>query len=640
MNRLNSFSKTEAVNWLADHGLSVSGTRNELINKIQMYERYPNLVQKLRKRVMFNRSFPCSLEQTSIPPLTAPWKADDMLPIVTTETFQNYASQKTEGSLGQQEKAVRMLQSRKIITVKTLVDGVNIYVRAMIKNSFGCEPRPAVILFCNNLPQRAYCRCTVGLSGICCNVLALLLYLQHFAESGEKLLELTCTQQLQKWHKRSRKGSIPMVPLSQIKVKSAKKRKGKDGIAICAADPDKSAFKRSVPNMMKEIEKKMENIKPVTEHFHSVLSKSVIGRKSSYGEHICFKYAMEKFMDHDYVSQENFDKNVLGINPDKKQLIENKHFEKTSTVSCNSSSQQSTNILLNQIDMNVFTQSTPGMYETNICFEMQEKIKKQGVSGIVNIDISFLEAPTPAGDNYIDCAQKSIKWHEARKYKFTGSRLPALLGFYGRKQFDKYWSIVRHGTEDNTLSGITNIKRGIEFESEALQYFEMVSKSKATVCGFFLHPINNNYGASPDALCASGIILEIKTRAANSEGPLTSLKDFPNYFVQCQIQMECTHAHSCTLLSYHPETQQGTFFLITRDNVMTNIIIDLCECILNNRTLLDWHHMETKELSKLGENILRKKIDFESLKPLRFYIKTHCKNIPQVVFCDEMYCED
>ena len=32
-----------------------------------------------------------------------------------------------------------------IVSVKTLVDGGNTYVRAMIKNSFGNEPRPAVI---------------------------------------------------------------------------------------------------------------------------------------------------------------------------------------------------------------------------------------------------------------------------------------------------------------------------------------------------------------------------------------------------------------------------------------------------------------------------------------------------------------
>ena len=79
-----------------------------------------------------------------------------------------------------------------------------------------------------------------------------------------------------------------MLPLAQIKIKSAKLRKGKKGIAISAADPEKNCFKRNVPDIVKQIEKNLEKLKPVTEHFHSVLSKSEIGKKSSYGEHICF----------------------------------------------------------------------------------------------------------------------------------------------------------------------------------------------------------------------------------------------------------------------------------------------------------------------------------------------------------------
>ena len=35
-------------------------------------------------------------------------------------------------------------------------------------------------------------------SGICCYILASLLFLKHFNDTGEKLLELTPTEQLQK----------------------------------------------------------------------------------------------------------------------------------------------------------------------------------------------------------------------------------------------------------------------------------------------------------------------------------------------------------------------------------------------------------------------------------------------------------
>ena len=114
-----------------------------------------------------------------------------------------------------------MLQSRQIVSVKSLQEHQFIYVKAMVKKSYGTEVRPVVILFEESLPLKAHCRCPVGLSRLCCHVLALLLFLKHFHDTAEKLLELPCTQQLQRWYRRSKKGSISMVPLKEIKPKSA-----------------------------------------------------------------------------------------------------------------------------------------------------------------------------------------------------------------------------------------------------------------------------------------------------------------------------------------------------------------------------------------------------------------------------------
>ena len=130
------------------------------------------------------------------------------------------------------------------------------------------------------------------------------------------------------------------------------------------------------------------------------------------------------------------------------------------------------------------------------------------------------------------------------------------------------------------MSYINNIRRGLLHEDDGVKYFESASESFAEKVGFFIHPKNTNFGASPDALCASGILLEVKTRAANCDGPLETLKDFPNYFVQCQLQMACTNAHSCILLSYHPETESGNFFLVTKDSNLMNIIIEVMDCMI------------------------------------------------------------
>ena len=58
-------------------------------------------------------------------------------------------------------------------------------------------------------------------------------FFKHYSESGEKILALTCTEQLQKWHRRSRKGSIPIVPLRQFKLTATRiNKKAKGNIDI------------------------------------------------------------------------------------------------------------------------------------------------------------------------------------------------------------------------------------------------------------------------------------------------------------------------------------------------------------------------------------------------------------------------
>ena len=85
-------------------------------------------------------------------------------------------------------------------SVKTLRDNSGIYICGMITKSYSTTVRLAVIYCQGNVPCKATCRCRIGLSGMCCHILALLLYLKHYTGTKEKILELTCTQQLQKWH--------------------------------------------------------------------------------------------------------------------------------------------------------------------------------------------------------------------------------------------------------------------------------------------------------------------------------------------------------------------------------------------------------------------------------------------------------
>ena len=105
------------------------------------------------------------------------------------------------------------------------------------------------------------------------------------------------------------------------------------------------------------------------------------------------------------------------------------------------------------------------------------------------------------------------------------------------------------------MTFIKNISGGHYYEREAITNFEKVSNCKTGKCGIFLHHTDTRYGSSPDALGTLGILLEVKTKAEGSSGPLESLEKFPHYFVQCQLQMLCTGAEFCILQSYHPESK-------------------------------------------------------------------------------------
>ena len=146
--------------------------------------------------------------------------------------------------------------------------------------------------------------------------------------------------------------------------------------------------------------------------------------------------------------------------------------------------------------------------------------------------------------------------------------------------------------------------RGHKFEKEAISVFCKLSNSETQTCGFFEEPSDSNYGASPDALAASSLILEVKTRAAKTEGPLTSLKQQPSYHIQPQLEMVCTGASYCILESYHPETQQASFILIKRDDVLISVIKDITNSILKEKPLLEWSHSENNFYKRFGENDL------------------------------------
>lgn len=112
---VSNYSREECSEWLKNIGQCATGNVQELQIKNRKFMRYPRLVKCLEEKANKNYKFSCSLDPTDIPPTTAKWcKKDEDLPLINEDIFKNYCKMKTYGSLGQQEKAIRMLQSRKL----------------------------------------------------------------------------------------------------------------------------------------------------------------------------------------------------------------------------------------------------------------------------------------------------------------------------------------------------------------------------------------------------------------------------------------------------------------------------------------------------------------------------------------------
>ena len=160
------------------------------------------------------------------------------------------------------------------------------------------------------------------------------------------------------------------------------------------------------------------------------------------------------------------------------------------------------------------------------------KAQLQEKRPLLTINISNVKVPNPCGPKYHDVLQNVRE--DLRKFKITGSRLPALLGLHGQEKFLKYWKVAKQCLKESNAinTNFKNFKRCHKFQKEAISVFCNLSNSETQTCKFFEDPSDYNYGASPDALAASSFILEVNTRPAKTEGPLPTLKQLPSYYIQ------------------------------------------------------------------------------------------------------------
>ena len=501
--------------------------------------------------------------------------------------------------------------------------------------------RPAAIKFNGPVPICAHCPCPVGLNGMCCHVISLLLFLIIMDRQAKKVLALTCTEQLQKWHKESSKGSIPLVPLSQIKVVSARHLKTKAKLYASnqsiAADPGTGNFKRDVNKMAEKINQGISKIgeQNVEMHLYSVLKNSKQGQSSGLFGHLNYKYNLQPYRataDHDYLKNPLYNQKVIEI--DEQKIVEASAFTSDQSFSSGSNRQpvepirsldkaaETDDISDSGITVTAQTSSANKLSDAQSVALMSHLDSQLESKQKVKVNLQTLSASRPMGPNYFDVDQNTPEWHNLRQKMITGSRWPYLVGLHSHDKFDRYWQLIHFGLDEKCLfpSQFKNFERGHRFESEAISYFENVSGCKTQRCGFYKLAEDPHYGSSPDALRPGPILLEVKTRAENCSGPLDNLVGKGHYVLQPNLQMMCTGAKYYILESYHPESKSANFFLLKKDNLLCSVAKDVTDGILSSSPICDWPHHEDKTVSKLAEKVLGSVPTFEDLRGLRTYI--------------------
>lgn len=155
--------------------------------------------------------------------------------------------------------------------------------------------------------------------------------------------------------------------------------------------------------------------------------------------------------------------------------------------------------------------------------------------------------------------QRSDKWFNARKGRFTASRISELLGVKGlgltgeNYAFENAVELV-YGVDEEDSFVSSDMLRGIQLEPLAFRKFKELKEFEfKTVKESYFFPFGENAGASPDACVGDNEIAEFKCPRYKKFFKLVA-KGYDaidqNYLDQMQMQMLCSNSERCYFFNY------------------------------------------------------------------------------------------
>ena len=483
--------------------LKTTGTKGELIKRLAPLKE-ESLFNKRVNQISKQYKFKTSLSRENVPQPSAGWKFDTALfPKIKQENIDNYQSAKRQGKQGQYRKALRMFQSRRMKTIKVLKMGESeVFIKASVLKSFTNEvTRTVTVKFNGNIHEKAYCECPVGNCGLCCHAILVLLQLKHFTRYNKLLLALTCTQKLQTWNhpNTGKKDSAKVKTASHIRLKyfrnarSARKsvtqkrtKKKPQMLHGDGSNIDKSDWlSRDISKISSKVEDGLNRTNVhISNHFLKTLAKYKI--QSGLYLHLSFQNAFLCRLihhEHNYAKQPMiYDDTVLAPRfADKTEDVWHSVLDPTKS------------------QENVFAPSTSSRSHSNESVFSEEKtdellnLMAHSTEGLITVKIPKCENVELCGNNYVDVIQGSKEWLASRVGIITASKIPALLGLCGQKEFDSSWFCI-HNKLDESLhkpKKFKNFERGKIYERAALDSFtkisgKLFSNNNLGHCGYLL----------------------------------------------------------------------------------------------------------------------------------------------------------
>ena len=170
---------------------------------------------------------------------------------------------------------------------------------------------------------------------------------------------------------------------------------------------------------------------------------------SSLGLQLNYKFTLcsaEALAEHNYCTNKLFEKTAINTRPEKIQEIHKYINEKYQICTIDHgkkkhAAEHGNFDLASQIlQQNTILNSNTvykGIVDNPLHININLKLNAN--ASAVKIGLIFLEASQTSDDNYVNVLENSPEGLEIRQKKVTGSRLPNLLGFYGKTKFAMTW---------------------------------------------------------------------------------------------------------------------------------------------------------------------------------------------------------